>query len=110
MKKSIMDEAKVLGRNLKRTRQAQGLTQKELGRKVGLTGDSISKIERSGQNIGVRHLVLISRELAVGIDELFMEDPATIYLKLVLSEKNLRTLDMITARLKKMGLFKIVRR
>ena len=105
-----MDDLRILGRNIKRSRRSKGMTQKELGLKVGLAKDSISKVELAKQNIGIKQLVLIRKELGVGIDELLMEDPTAIYLKLVLSERNLKTLDMITARLKKLGLFKIVRR
>lgn len=110
MKKSIVDETKVLGQNIKRLRQSKGLTQAELGLKVGLTKDTISKFELAKTNITVRQLLLIRRELGVGIDELFLEDPTERYLKLVLSEKNIEALDRLLARVEKSGLFKIIRR
>jgi len=65
-------EVLVLAQNLKRHRQSKGLTQKELGLKVGLTKDTISMLELGKQeNIGLKYLIMIRRELGIGMEKLF---------------------------------------
>ena len=89
-----MDEKEILGKNLKRSRQLKGLTQKALAAKVGLTKDTISKIESGKQeNVGLKYLILICRELDVGLKQLFMEDPEARFIKFVLSDENVRSLE-----------------
>jgi len=57
-----------------------------------LTKDTISKIETGKQeNIGMKYLASICRELNISIEELFMEDPKRIKLELVVSDKNVNT-------------------
>jgi transcriptional regulator with XRE-family HTH domain len=66
-----MDERKVLGKNLKRGRSSKGLSQKELGIKVGLRGETISNIELAKQgNIGLKYLILICREPGTDISSI----------------------------------------
>jgi len=61
--------------NLKRLRQYRGLTQEELAKKVGLTKDTISKIELGKQeNVGFKYLISICRELDIRIEELFIKN------------------------------------
>jgi len=93
-----MKEKQALAFNLKRLRQAKGLTQEALAKKVGLTEDTISKIELGKQkNIGLKYLSLICRELNISIEELLMEDANYISLKIVVSGKNVETLKNIAA-------------
>lgn len=86
-------EALVLAKNLKRHRQSKGLTQKGLGQKVGLTKDTISKLELGKQeNIGLKYLILICAELEISMEELFIKDFKYIPLKLVISDENSSTI------------------
>lgn len=97
-----MNERGILGKNLKRFRQAKGLMQKELATKVGLSKDTISKIELGKQeNIGLKYLSVICRELDISIEELFIKDPGSITLKLVASEENVRILEKLFAEFKR---------
>lgn len=50
-KKMTMVESNVLGSHIRKARKALGLSQQELGRKVGLGKSSISKIESGKTNI-----------------------------------------------------------
>ena len=87
-----MNEREILAENLRRYRLVKGLKQKALAAKVGLSTDTISKIETGKQeNIGMKYLYLICKELNISIEELFMEDPKRIRLELVVSDKNVDT-------------------
>ncbi|MBA7478195.1 hypothetical protein ES707_13616 [subsurface metagenome] len=89
------DERANTAKNLRQYRLVKGLKQKELAAKVGLSTDTISKIELGKQNnIGMKYLVSICRELDSSIEELFMADPKRIRLDLVVSDKNV---DVIKA-------------
>ena len=87
-----MKEVEILGKNIKRFRLVKGLTQEDLAKKVGLSKDTISKIELGKQeNPGFKYLTLIGQELDVSLEELFLEDPKRIKLELVVSDKNVPT-------------------
>jgi len=89
-------EVLVLAQNLKRHRQSKGLTQKELGLKVGLTKDTISKLELGKQeNVGLKYLTLICQELDISMEELFIKDFKYIPFKLVVSDENVETLKAL---------------
>ncbi len=91
-----MKEQKTLAKNVKRYRQVKGLTQEDLAEKVSLAKDTISLLESGKQeNIGMKHLVSISRELDIELFELFMENPDTLFLKFVVSDQNLRSLEKL---------------
>lgn len=96
-----MDEGEVLGKNLKRYRSSKGLSQKELGIKVGLGADTISNIELAKQrNIGLKYLILICRELNIALEELFIKNPDSGSFKLVISDENVQALKEVFNRLK----------
>lgn len=77
-----MYDLAIFGRNLKRYRQFRGLTQDDLAAKVGLSKDTISKIEIAKQpNVGLTYVILICQELDVKIEELFIKDPKFKYKK-----------------------------
>ena len=96
-----MDEREILGKNLKRFRSSKGLTQEELGIKVGLRGETISNIELAKQGrIGLKCLVLICRELDIGIEELFIKNPNSLSFKLIISDENIQVLKGTFNRLK----------
>jgi len=91
-----MDERKVLAKNLKRYRSSKGLTQEELGTKVGMRAETISNIELAKQrNIGLKYLILICRELNIALEELFMKNPDSVPLKLIISDKNVQVIKEI---------------
>ena len=99
-----MDEKEIIAKNLRRYRQVKGLKQMDLAAKVGLSKDTICKIERGKQeNIGMKFLTAICRELNISIEELFMEDPKSIKLELVVSNKNV---DTVKAAIEAFKLFK----
>jgi len=84
-----MRERDILAYNLKRYRQLKGLKQKDLATKVGLSKDTISKVELGKQeNIGSKYLMSICRELDIGMEELFLKDSRALPLKLVISDEN----------------------
>jgi len=100
--KTKMNEREILGKNLRGFRQLKGLRQKELAKAVGLSMDTISKIELGKQeNIGIKYLFLISRELDVGIEQLFLENPKSLKIELVISDKNFEALKEICEKLVK---------
>jgi len=101
-----VDEIRIIGMNIRRYRQWKGWTQADLGLKVGLTKDTISKVELGKQNLNMRQLVSIQRELGVSPVELYLEDPEAVYLKLAFSGKDLERIDRITARLERLGILK----
>jgi len=85
-----MKESESLAKNLKRFRRSKELTQKQLADRVGLSQDSISKIELGKyENPGLKYLTLICRELDVAIEELLMENPQTLKIEIVASDKNI---------------------
>jgi len=94
-----MSERAILEKNVKRYRQLKGLTQEELAKKVGLTKDTISKIERGKQkNLGMKYLILIQEELDITMSELFMENPEEKVIKFVISDKNFKSLEKLLGR------------
>ncbi|MBA7595997.1 hypothetical protein ES703_02966 [subsurface metagenome] len=98
-----MEELEILARNVKRYREVKGLKQTELATKVGLTSDTLCKIETGKQpNVGSKYLISISRELDVELFQLFMADPEALTIKLIVSDQNLRSakrlLDEIVKR------------
>lgn len=65
------EEAKVVGRNLKRHRKEQNLTQERLASRTGCHRTYISALERGRANPTVRTLTNLSRELGIPVMELF---------------------------------------
>ena len=96
-----MEERKALGSNVRRYRQFKGLSTVELGDKVGLTKDTILRLERGEgkytKNIGLDYLIKICNVLDVTIEELFMRNGDLLSLRFVVSEHNIKTLkELIT--------------
>jgi len=88
-----MKEKETLAFNLKRLRQFKGLTQEELAKKVGLTKDTISKIELGKQeNVGFKYLITICKQLDIAIEELFIRDARALPIKLVISDENVENI------------------
>jgi len=88
-----MKEKETLAFNLKRLRQFKGFTQEDLAKKVGLTKDTISKIELGKQeNVGFKYLITICRQLDIAIEELFIRDSRALPIKLVISDENVENI------------------
>lgn len=100
VRKTKMSEQSIVGKNLRAYRQLKGLKQKELAAAVGLSVDTICKVELGKQeNIGLKYLTLFCRELDISIEELFLENPKSLKVELVASEKNIESLKEICKRL-----------
>ncbi len=96
VRKTKMSEQSIVGKNLRAYRQLKGLKQKELAAAVGLSVDTICKVELGKQeNIGLKYLTLFCRELDISIEELFLENPKSLKVELVASEKNIEALKKI---------------
>jgi len=107
-KKTKIEAIKILGKNLKRYRQFKGFTQEQLATKVGLTKNIISKIETANQeieDIDIKYIILISRELDIGIGKLFHKDSKNFIIEFVINEKSIEALKRIIRSCEK--LFKV---
>lgn len=60
-----------LGKNLKRYRLEQGLTQEELAEKVGIHPTYVGKLEAGKNNVSVKMLFKISRALKITLYDIF---------------------------------------
>ena len=99
-----MDEREIVAKNLRQYRQIKGLKQKDLAAAVGLCHDTISKIETGKQeNIGLKYLIAICRELKIGIEELFLDTPGRLRIEIVASEKGIEALKEIGKKFLKWG-------
>lgn len=91
-----MNEREIIAKNLRQYRHVKGLKQKDLAAAVGLSTDTISKIEAGKQeNIGLKYLTAICRELKIGIEELFLDTPGRLRIEIVASEKGIEALKEI---------------
>jgi len=97
-----MDELRVLAQNLRRLRAGKGWTQMELGLEVGLTKDTISKIELGKQeNVGLKYLVSICRVLEVDLEQLVAKDSQSIPVIFNVSDGSVRALGEIVKQVQK---------
>lgn len=97
-----MDERKTLGKNIQRYRLFRGIGAEQLGKKVGLTKEHISRLETGherAKNIGLGFLLEIAKELDVPIEELFMQNPKDVSVKFTLAENNLEAARKLLGRL-----------
>lgn len=69
-----MDIVKVFGNNLRRFRQALGLSQEEFAEKCGLHRTYISSVERFQRNISIENVQRIADALGIESYKLFIED------------------------------------
>lgn len=91
-----MDELKNLGKNIRRLRRSADITQSELGLKIDLSKDSLSKLELGKQeNIGLKYLVLICQVLNVDMEALFIKDTRIITPSFSISDGSVRALGEI---------------
>lgn len=89
-------EMKILGNNIKRYRHLKGLEQGELAKRIDISKDYLSRVERGLQpNFGTQYLIRICRELDVELCQFFMEDPESLSIKFIVSDQNLRSLEKV---------------
>jgi transcriptional regulator with XRE-family HTH domain len=72
VKKSPMAEDMIIGANLRRIRQARGVTQETLGEAVNITFQQIQKYEKGTNRIGGSRMVQFSRVLNCEICDFFI--------------------------------------
>jgi transcriptional regulator with XRE-family HTH domain len=65
---------KLFGQNVRRLRQAQGLTQAELAIKAGLNRSYLGGVERGQRQIGLENIAKLAKALAVSPEILFRTD------------------------------------
>ena len=94
---------KNLGKNIQRIRLYRGIGGKELGEKVGLTKQTISKIENGKEeNLGLKFLLRICEKLNATPEELFQKDGNLLSLRFVISEHNIETLKELIKMVKEL--------
>jgi transcriptional regulator with XRE-family HTH domain len=64
--------AKVVGRELRETRHAVGLTQAEVARRLGVSPSYIAAVEAGGRNLTLGQLANIANAMRLGIDVRFV--------------------------------------
>jgi transcriptional regulator with XRE-family HTH domain len=64
--------AKVIGRELKETRQALGLTQAEVARRLGVAASYLSAVEAGKRNLTLAQLAKIANAMRLGIEVSFI--------------------------------------
>jgi len=100
-----MTDLEILSGNIRRHRLFKGLSQKELAAKVGVTQDTISKIELGKQeNPGLKYLKRICQELDIAIEELFMENPKKLKIEIIASEQNIKVVEAFVEAFRNLNL------
>jgi transcriptional regulator with XRE-family HTH domain len=69
--KSATNTDKLVGRNIRVHRLASGLTQEELGEKLGVTFQQVQKYEKGTNRVGSGRLYQIAQILAVPVTSFF---------------------------------------
>ena len=69
--------AKVVGRELKDSRQALGLTQAEVAKRLGVSASYISAVEAGRRNLTLGQLANIANAMRLGIDVSFTRPDGT---------------------------------
>lgn len=61
-------DSKTFGKRIKEIRKSKKWTQTELGEKIGMTHQEISRIENGLHNIGIETLAMVAHALGYEID------------------------------------------
>jgi transcriptional regulator with XRE-family HTH domain len=69
--------AKVVGRELKNTRKALGLTQTEVAHRLGVSASYVSAVEAGRRNLTLGQLANIANAMRLGIDISFIRADGT---------------------------------
>jgi transcriptional regulator with XRE-family HTH domain len=64
--------AKVVGREIRGTRRALGLTQAEVAKRLGVSPSYIAAVEAGGRNLTLGQLANIANAMRLGIDVMFI--------------------------------------
>lgn len=67
----MSDIIKHTGKLIRETRKAKGLTQKELGLKMGVTESTVNKYEAGKQNLSLETVQKIANALSVDLEIIF---------------------------------------
>jgi transcriptional regulator with XRE-family HTH domain len=65
---------KIVGKNIKRQREKQGMTQSELGKSLGISTPSVSKIESGMVNLSIDRIRQIGEVFNLSFQELFYDN------------------------------------
>jgi transcriptional regulator with XRE-family HTH domain len=63
-----------VGENIKRIRKQRGLTQKELGEKIGLSDAQVSNIEKGKRSTSIDRQVKIAEALKCNVSDFYEDD------------------------------------
>jgi transcriptional regulator with XRE-family HTH domain len=69
--------AKVVGRELRGTRRALGLTQAEVAGRLGVSASYIAAVEAGGRNLTLGQLANIANAMRLGVDVTFVRPNGT---------------------------------
>jgi transcriptional regulator with XRE-family HTH domain len=69
--------AKVVGRELRETRQALGMTQAEVAGRLGVSASYVSAVEAGRRNLTLGQLANIANAMRLGIDISFIRPDGT---------------------------------
>ena len=72
---------KIIGKNLRNNRTKLGLTQAEVGEKIGIGRDAIIRIEKGTRNITAKELEKFSKIYSKGINEIINIERKEVYMK-----------------------------
>ncbi|HHY47296.1 MAG TPA: helix-turn-helix transcriptional regulator [Firmicutes bacterium] len=97
----VPDVMKGISKKLRELREAQGLTQEQLGEKAGLNSSFVGQIERGVRQPSITTLESLASALGVSLKALFMEtdtdrDKALQDLEIVLSKATAREIQSVT--------------
>ena len=68
------ERLKILGNNLRKFREQQGITQEKLAEKAGISTSFYANLERGNRGMSIFVLADLAQTLGVSIDSLLMED------------------------------------
>jgi UDP-N-acetylglucosamine 1-carboxyvinyltransferase len=82
-----------IGRNLQSVRKRRGLTQKELGEKIGLTREAVASYEAGRVNLMITTLLDITEALRVTVNKILGLEPHTP--EITISRRWAKRMDII---------------
>lgn len=99
-----MNQREILGKNIRKYREFNGLSKLELAKKIGLKDDKqIERLEtghKLAHNFGLNRLLKICDVLDVTLEELAIKDSNLLSMRFVISEHNIQTLKQVAEIIK----------
>jgi len=83
----------VIGKNLQAVRKRRGLTQKELGEKIGLTREAVASYEAGRSNLTIPALLDMAAALRVTVNEILGLERHTV--EITISRRWAKRMDII---------------